>query len=151
MRQALRFKPDNEDTVAILYGDMGLAYLQNNQLDSADRFLSQALQLINKGENHQQQLIITKFLSDLRKKQNRFPEAIYFLEVHDSLRKMIFTNELRSEVSYAETKYKQLETTKRLDEINEKGKRLATALLIGIILLALMTFLALRLRHSHIS
>ncbi|NBP67969.1 MAG: PAS domain S-box protein, partial [Cytophagia bacterium] len=149
MRQALRFKPDNQDTVAILYGDMGLAYLQNNQLDSANRFLTEALQLINQGNNHQQQLIITKFLFDLRKKQNRLPEAIEYLEVHDSLRKMIFTNELRNEVSYAETKYKQLETTKRLEEINEKGKRLATALLIGIILLALMTFLALRLRKNN--
>jgi PAS domain S-box-containing protein len=149
MRMALRFKPDNQDTVAILYGDMGLAFLQNDQLDSADRYLSEGLRLINQGNNHQQQLIITKFLFDLRKKQNLLPEAIDFLEVHDSLRKMIFTNELRNEVSYAETKYKQLETTKRLEEINEKGKRLATALLIGTILLTLMTFLALRLRKNN--
>jgi PAS domain S-box-containing protein len=149
MREAIRYMPANTDTVGILYGDLGLAYLQVRKLDSADYYLQHSLKLISQGSNTQQKLIITRFLFDLRQAQNRLPEAIRYLKEHDSLRQHLFTRELRSEVSYAETKYKQLTTTKQLQEISEKENRLVIALILGISLLVLMTFIIYWLRKNN--
>jgi PAS domain S-box-containing protein len=149
MKEAIRYKPANIDTVGILYGDLGLAYLQAHKLDLADYYLQQSLKLIKQGSNTQQQLIITRFLFDLREAQNRLPEAIRYLKQHDSLRQYVFTKELKSEVSYAEVKYKQLATTKQLQAVSEKENRLLIALALGVSLLILMAFIILWLRKNN--
>ena len=54
MKSAFKYNSSNEDTLGILHGDLGLAYLQMGMYDSSDFFLQKGLNLISKGNNVQQ-------------------------------------------------------------------------------------------------
>ncbi len=149
MKEAMKYKPENGDTLGILYGDLGLAYMEVGALDSAEFYLDKGMALIRAGRNIQQEIILTKYVSNLRAKQNRTSEALRLMHVTDSLRKKLFTDQLRSEVSYAETKNKQLELDGRIRETMDRDQKLIGALAGGLVLLGLMTFFVIRLRNNN--
>jgi tetratricopeptide (TPR) repeat protein len=66
MKEALPNTTPNTDTLGIIYGDLGLAFMENEVLDSADRYLQKGLEYIKKGENTQQEMLLYKQLYRLK-------------------------------------------------------------------------------------
>jgi|ADGO01.1.fsa_nt_gi hypothetical protein len=109
MRKAVKHNiSQNSDTLAVLYGDLGLAYMENQQLDSANYYLEAGYNLLADSRNRVQQIVLTGLLASLREKQNRLKESVQLLHLRDSIRNRVFTSQLKDEVAYAESRYKRL-------------------------------------------
>lgn len=132
-KKAISYKTQNSDTLGILFGDLGLAYLESAEYDSAAYFLNSGLQLIRRGKNRIQEMVLAKFLSRLKEKQHDFHGALEYIKLHDSLSASIFNEQLKNEVGFAETKYRELATEVKLQKAIEHDRKLLIALVIGVI------------------
>lgn len=150
MRNAFKYRPSNQDTLGVLYGDLGLAFMEVGVYDSADFYLQKGISLIRKGNNAQQEMLLTKLLSLLRQKQKRFPEALELLQSYDTLRIKLFTNQLMSEVSHAESRYDQLARQKELTEAMSNSRRLTIALVSILAVLLVLIVALFRLRNRRL-
>jgi PAS domain S-box-containing protein len=138
-KKALQYKTPNRDTLGILYGDLGLAYLQVGMHDSSDFYLQKGLDLIQQGKNRIQEIMLTGFLSDLRQEQGRSVEAISLLQRYNSLQKQNFIDQLQNEASFAQSRYDHLIHEKELAETVASNKRLIIGLGAIVIILLFMT------------
>ena len=148
MRHAMRFAGNNKDTLGILYGDLGFAFMENGDYDSADHFLEKGLQHLNEGHNTIQRFLLTKFLATLRQRQQRYSDAIELLSRYDSLRTLVFTEQLKGEVSYVEARYNGLAVEARLQESLTQEKRLNVIAGVSVLLVLILIFIVIWLRRA---
>jgi PAS domain S-box-containing protein len=149
MKIAVRYKIDNTDTLGIIYGDLGLAYMENQKLDSADFYLHKGIELIRKGHDQQQEVILLKYISDLRQKQERYAEALDLLNEHILLHKKVFSDQLKNEIGYGQSKYKQLEANSQLEENISRNRKIMIVAIVVALLLLMMAMFILWLRNNN--
>lgn len=149
MKETLPYLTANTDTLGIIYGDLGFAFLENEMLDSADLHLQKALTSIKGGDNIQQEMLIYKQLYRLRTKQNDLQQAVFFLEKYATLRDQFFSEGLKNEVSYAEERYNNLANTLLLKEAKVRSSKLVVILSVALALLAGLVFILFKLRRMN--
>jgi PAS domain S-box-containing protein len=149
MKETLPYLTSNTDTLGIIYGDLGFAFLENGILDSANQHLQKALTSIQEGDNIQQEMLIYKQLYRLRVKQNDLKEAILFLEKYTTLRDQFFNEGLKNEVSYAEERYNELANSLLLKEAKIRGSKLVVILSFTLVLLVGLMFILVKLRKMN--
>jgi PAS domain S-box-containing protein len=149
MKESIKYTNANTDTLGIIYGDLGLAYMKNGKLDSANLFLEKGFLLINQGANQRQQMIILKLMSELRRKQNRLSESIDLLNRHVALREKLFTSQLQGEMSYAESRHQKMQSALQLVEAENRYRKVWISLIALIGIASTLIFIALGLRSKN--
>jgi|GEM_PF-6716103 len=142
-------KQTSSDTVGIVYSDLGWAFIENNQLDSAEWALQKSLNLIRAGNNRVQEMILYKHLSDLRIKQGRTEEAIHFLQHHAEMQNDIFSNQLLDAVSSADVRFREHEANIKLVEAESRDRLFLIGFIAAVAMLLALTYIVFWLRRKN--
>lgn len=149
MREAAKYKSTHSDTLAILYDDMGFAFLANHQMDSANYYLNMAMELIKKGKNLQQKMIILKHTGDIQKQLREYGSYSEILEQQLQLRDKIFSEQLTGAIGVAELKFNEMQSTAQLQEYEGYRRKLLIALSLSVIILTGLIVFVLWLRKNN--
>jgi PAS domain S-box-containing protein len=129
MKTALHYLPSNTDTLGIMYADLGLAYLYNAQYDSSEKYQTKGLAYLEQGKNTEQQMIVNHQLYELSLKQKNYPKAVDYLRRDYDLNGRVYTQELKTESSLAESRYNALASSQQLSESKKRSNHLLLGLL----------------------
>lgn len=149
VKEAVKYKTLNTDTLAILYDDLGFAYYINKSPDSANHYLNMALNLINKGKNIQQKISILKHLGEVQKQQKQYEQYTTTLEEQLRLRDDAFTEQLTGAITNAELHFNELDSTLQVKQIESNRKELLIALTLAIVTLGILIVFILWLRRNN--
>ncbi|WP_276371563.1 PAS domain S-box protein [Chryseolinea sp. H1M3-3] len=148
IKTALKYQTTNSDTLGFLYSELGLAYLDIHWLDSANYYLEEALSLHQKSKNKLHYLFLLKTLAALRESQKKFQNALELMNEYDKLSSQLFTDQLKTEVSGAASRFKQQESRLRIEEARDRDRQILIYIAVGAMSILSFSLFILWLRKN---
>lgn len=111
---------DNYTRITILFS-RGEIFMNLGDLKNSESALKEGMKLASTSGNYERLQYFYKSMSELKRRQNKFNEAFFFINKYDSLRDKMYDKDRNEFMAFYEKKFDL--TQKQLENTNEKLKR----------------------------